>query len=1033
MTRKNAKVFPSNSILRRTARLRANLARARCEEAQLTYDLHCASLTVALDSSFMWSSFPLFGGALILAVLLAAGYTFSVAVHAGAKRSVRSLDAARLGAYGTVALIATAVLTLAYAFLSHDFRLRYVAQHSDRSMPTAYLLTALWGGQDGSILWWLFLLSIYVGVCIYWLKNKYVELQPYVIASLMVVVMFFCVLMAFPANPFATSIAGARGDGSGMNPLLQNFYMIIHPPSLYIGFVGCAIPYGFAIAALFTGRLGTEWIGAIRKWMLFAWMFLAIGNTLGMLWAYEELGWGGYWAWDPVENAAFMPWLVATAYLHSAMIQERRGLFKVWNVFLVCLTFFMTIFGTFLTRSGAIASVHSFAQSGIGTYFVYFLILIAVFSMSLILYRWPELRDLPPNKRFRWAALGAGWLVTAAVGPALWLLLGNAQMNLSLRVALFAGVIAGAVFAAVEVVYRRLTADIPRATIAPYIESFMSREFTFLLNNWALLGFLGFVLIATTFPMISEALWNEKVSVGPPYYNAWVQPLGLIIYILMGVGTLFGWKKTSESAFRRALIAPAVATGAAVVLHIAFGRALGFPAVVWGEAIYSGGLGNVLRAVNAYTPALGVAVSVFNIAVIVQEFVQLFRARLKSKAMTFHPALFLCGAIPGLVLKPVMPSMTLGIMVVACLFGVLLAVIASLVVLPATSRRRYGGYVTHFGLITMLIGFTGQSWNISRETAMSPGESYTVELSPTAKYEIKYRGPRMEVDAQKRMVFADVDVFKNGQAIGSASPAKFIYKKSMQSPTTEVAMLHTTRDDLYLVVGNINPETKLASFQIHVNPLVTWIWFGCVILILGSIVCMWPQLAEAESRAWQFARGTAGAAGAVWLGIVLALMPTQAFGLQTGAPGNASTSVHSSGTVKLDNAQEKEVFASLRCMCGTCAREPLSTCACGDADAMRAKIRKQMQEGQTREQIVTAYQADFGTEALSVPPNKGALRAIYVLPLVAIGGAGLGLVAMLRKWRGNARNQPAVAGAEGTGRGGYEDRLNDELRSLDEP
>src|SRR6202042_1554990 len=212
-------------------------------------------------------------------------------------------------------------------------------------------------------------------------------LQPYVIATLMAIVIFFCILMTYSANPFATSIGGARADGEGMNPLLQNFYMIIHPPSLYTGFVGCTVPFAFAIAALVTGRLDHEWTVACRKWTLFAWMFLAIGNTLGALWAYEVLGWGGYWGWDPVENAAFLPLLTATAFLHSVMIQERRGLLKVWNVSLVCLTFFMTIFGTFLTRSGAIASVHSFAQSSIGDYFVWFIFLTAAVAATLIFYR----------------------------------------------------------------------------------------------------------------------------------------------------------------------------------------------------------------------------------------------------------------------------------------------------------------------------------------------------------------------------------------------------------------------------------------------------------------------------------------------------------------------------------------------------------------------------------------------------------------------------------------------------------------------
>src|SRR3984957_16799076 len=385
----------------------------------------------------MWTSFPLFGTTALLCVMLAASYTFAVSLAAGANGKPRTLQAARFGAYGTVALVAASVLCLAYAFVSHGFRIRYVAAHSDRSMATVYLITALWGGQDGSLLWWMFLLSVYIGACVKWLGKRYVELQPYIIATLMGVILFFCVLMAFAANPFSQSVAGATVDGQGMNPLLQNFYMIIPPPSLYTGFVGCTVPFAFAIAALVTGRLDHEWIMACRKWTLFSWMFLAIGNTLGMLWAYEVLGWGGYWGWDPVENAAFLPLLTATAFVHSVMIQERRGMLKVWNVCLVCLTFFLTIFGTFLTRSGAIASVHSFAQSSIGDYFVWFLGLLFVVSASLIFYRWPELRDLPPSPRLRKAALTTGWTLIALYGPGLYAIY-NLPLGLPVRIGLMA-------------------------------------------------------------------------------------------------------------------------------------------------------------------------------------------------------------------------------------------------------------------------------------------------------------------------------------------------------------------------------------------------------------------------------------------------------------------------------------------------------------------------------------------------------------------------------------------------------------------
>src|SRR3984957_5759363 len=399
----------------------------------------------------LWSTFPIFGTTALLCVMVAAAYTFAVSLAAGANGRPRTLQAARLGAYGTVALIAATVLCLAYAFVSHDFRIRYVAQHLDRSMATPYLITALWGGQDGSLLWWMFLLSVYVGACVKWLGKRYVELQPYIIATLMGVILFFCVLMAFAANPFSQSVAGATVDGQGMNPLLQNFYMIIPPPSLYTGFVGCTVPFAFAIAALVTGRLDHEWIVACRKWM-----FLAIGNTLGALWAYEVLGWGWYWGWDPVENAAFLPLLTATAFLHSVMLQERRGMFKVWNILLICLTFFLTIFGTFLTRSGVIASVHSFAQSSIGDYFVAFLALLLVVSATLMFYRWPELRDLPPSPQLRKETLTTGWVLLLLYGPGLSAIY-RPPISTSVRIALMAAGAGAFVFVGLELCFRRMT------------------------------------------------------------------------------------------------------------------------------------------------------------------------------------------------------------------------------------------------------------------------------------------------------------------------------------------------------------------------------------------------------------------------------------------------------------------------------------------------------------------------------------------------------------------------------------------------
>ncbi len=951
------------------------------------------------------NTFPVFGASLLLGAMVVASYTFAVALAAGADGRPRTLQAARFGAYGTCALISVAVLCLAYAFVSHDFRIRYVAHHSDRSMPWPYLLTALWGGQDGSLLWWLFLLSVYITACVRWLGARYLQLQPYVIATLMTIVLFFCVLMAFAANPFATTASAPRPDGEGLNVLLQNYWMIIHPPCLYTGFVGCSIPFAFAVAALVTGRLDHEWIVASRKWTLFAWMFLGIGNTLGMLWAYESLGWGGYWGWDPVENAAFMPFIAASAYVHSVMIQERRGLLKVWNVFLIGLTFFLTIFGTFLTRSGMIASVHSFAQSSIGNYFVAFLLLLVAFAFTLVLYRWPELRDVTPSLRLRKAALAAGWLVIGACAPGM-VFLWHLPLSASWRVVTIAALAGAAVYVALEIVFRRMTAKLDLRTKRPQLESIFSREFTFLLNNWVLCSLLFFILVATTFPLISELLTGEKVSVGPPFYKAWVQPLGLLLLLLMGVGTLFGWKKTSPDALSRVIRAPVAALIVAGGLHLVVGREIGFPAIVWSDPIYPGFLGSVLRAFNAVTPLLGVSLCVFNAAVIVQEFVLLLRSRARTGAAKSTPAvLWWLGGAPGLV--------------------------HTLLTLSPQSRRRYGGYIVHFGIVVMFTGFTGASWNVDRETSLSPGQTYVA-----GDYALTYVGERMEVDNSKRMIFADVEVRKNGQLVQALHPAKFIYKKQPDSPVTDVAIGHGLRDDVYIIIGTVNPTTKVASFQVHMNPLVTWIWIGCLILISGSIVSMWPQLEIGESRVWLGARGAAGAAASVLLGIMLAATPLARA---------ETTSLMSTGTVHIENDTERGVFGSLRCMCGSCPRDLLSTCTCSTAEEARETIREKLRAGQLRDQILAEYATQYGSEALAVPPNHGVLRGIWAVPVVAISLGAIGLGRLMRRWRsgnggrGEGRTSPLDRrGAVGSKppmtpeKDRYDDRLDDELKDLDD-
>ncbi|MFW6198051.1 MAG: heme lyase CcmF/NrfE family subunit [Myxococcota bacterium] len=668
---------------------------------------------------------PFFGNLVLCAVLLMAAYTFAMAVGAGRGRP-HMLVAARWGTYATCALVAVAVLLLAYAFQTHDFRIRYVARYSDRSMSWGYLVTSLWGGQDGSLLWWCFLLCGYMAACTRWMRGRFLELQPWVFATLMTILGFFTLMMLFAANPFATFPANAPSEGEGLNPLLQNYWMTIHPPSLYMGFVGWSIPFAFVIGALVSGRLHEEWIHATRKWSLVAWLFLSIGLLLGMLWSYEELGWGGYWAWDPVENASFMPFLVGTAYLHSVMVQERLRMLKVWNVFLLCLTFFMTIFGTFLTRAGLISSVHAFARSDIGIWFVWYLGLILVACGALMAWRWRSMRA--ENR----------------------------------------------------------------------IQNLLSREFAFLFNNWVLLGMMVFVLVATTFPLVSEYLRDEEVTVGPSFYNKWMVPFGLVLLALMGIGPLIAWRKATGKNLARAFRVPVLSAVGFAVLHVAVGPLVGFPATVDPSIAADTPARTALAAFYTVAPVLSTTLCVFVLATLVQEFWRGTAARMRGKGEGLGTAA---------------------------------------INLVARARRRYGGYLVHLGIVFMYIGFTGAGYDVEAEAALRPGETMEV-----GDYRVRYDDARMEADRNKRMLFTDMTVMNaDGGLLGRVAPAKFIYRTAPDQPTTEVSIRSRPIEDLYVIMSTVDPETNYGTFQVKVRPFVFWIWVGGIILILGTLVAMWPS------------------------------------------------------------------------------------------------------------------------------------------------------------------------------------------------
>src|SRR5579872_228043 len=328
--------------------------------------------------------------ALAIALILA---LYSIAANLfGARRGATDLIvSARHAIWAMTAMVAIAAVSLWVGLLTSDFSMEYVASYSSTTLPTVYKITSLWGGQQGSLLLWTLLLTTFTSIVAFQNRRRNPEIAPYALAVLAGVAIFFLLMLNFVTRPFDL-LAVRPAEGSDLNPLLQNYWMAIHPPSLYTGYVSASVPFAFGAAALITGKLDDSWIRTTRRWAIFLWFFLTLGNLFGARWAYEVLGWGGYWAWDPVENAAFMPWLLMTAYLHSVMIQERKDMLKVWNLALVGLAFCLTLFGTFITRSGVISSVHSFTQSGLGPFFLTFLLMVVVAYTALLLSRVKQLR-----------------------------------------------------------------------------------------------------------------------------------------------------------------------------------------------------------------------------------------------------------------------------------------------------------------------------------------------------------------------------------------------------------------------------------------------------------------------------------------------------------------------------------------------------------------------------------------------------------------------------------------------------------------
>jgi cytochrome c-type biogenesis protein CcmF len=453
-------------------------------------------------------------GMTIVALVLAAygGVVAAVGARTGRAALVESAQHAALGVF---VLVTACFALLTYAFLTFDFSIRYVASNTNLGTPFYYRITGVWGALEGSIILWSWMLALYTLIMIVRHREGARELYPWALATMLGILAFFLLVMSVAAPPFQRQMP-APADGRGLNPLLEDTGMITHPVALYLGFTGFTVPFAFAMAALATGRVGDTWLVLTRRWAIVAWYFLSLGLLIGGWWSYHVLGWGGYWAWDPVENAAFMPWLTGTAFLHSVMIQERRRMLKLWNIVLVILTFGLTLFGTFLTRSGVIASVHAFTQGSIGVLFLGFLALVMLTALGLVAWRWEALRSQGE------------------------------------------------------------------------LDSVVSRESAFLLNNVLLVAAAFTVFFGTVFPLLSEAVRGVKVSVGAPFFNQVNVPLFLSLIFLMGVGPLIAWRRASLENLKRNFLWPVVLGILAAAIAFALGVRSALAALTFATTVFVG-------------------------------------------------------------------------------------------------------------------------------------------------------------------------------------------------------------------------------------------------------------------------------------------------------------------------------------------------------------------------------------------------------------------------------------------------------------
>jgi cytochrome c-type biogenesis protein CcmF len=820
------------------------------------------------------------GTFVLLASFVVASYALASSV-AGARRRSRRLIESGVGAFYLVAALMTVASgIIVHAFVTGNFAIKYVQRYSESAQPLAYKFASYWGGLDGSIMFWVFLLSVFGTVAVATNRERHRELIPWVVAVVSATEMFFLFLMVIHNNPFSTFLTQAPTDGKGLSPLLQNFYMAIHPPSLYTGFVAMTIPYAFGIAALVTGHLDDSWLRAVRQWTMVGWLFLTFGLTLGMLWAYEELGWGGFWVWDPVENAGLLPWFTATAFLHSLMVQERRGMLRVWNVTLVIVTFFLTIFGTFMTRSGVVQSVHAFGEDReLAMMFVVFMIALLIFSFGLVIYRLPLLR---------------------------------ARHEL---------------------------------------DSWASREAAFLANNWILLFAAFFVLFATMFPTISEAFTGERVTVGAPFFNKWMRPVGLMLLLLTGIGPLLAWRKSTVKNMLDQFAWPVTA---AVV------TAAGVTAL--GVRLWASGVCFALCAFVAGTVA--------------QEFIRGARVRRGATGTDMLTAMI------GLV---------------------------------GRSRRRYGGYIVHIGIVLMFLGFAGQEFKQEGQALLKPGQQATV-----GRFAVRHDALTVTNDEQKQMITGHVTALKDGKTIAEMTPAKWFFNKQEQ-PTTEVAIRRAVGEDFYIVLAGYDVASQTATYSITINPLINWIWLGFAVLAFGTGLALLPE------SAFAFATSRLPAEAATTTLLLLLLLVPSTARAQTGPASGTDTPQKSD--------LRRQVEGDIMCTCG--CRAPMNDCPmapnCHGLRELNPKMDEFLAQGMDREQVRAAFVAwHGGQDILTAPIDKGFNRLAWLFPYVigVTGAVTIGLVARHWSRSDRASAEPVLAGPAAEDPA-LRTRLDDELRDLD--